>query len=53
MTDHWLHSFNYNVEESDAEGPNCETLATCRQLAHARAAFKVAIEEKPEPEGDW
>jgi hypothetical protein len=45
--DHWLHGFNYNVEEWDAEGLHYETLAICRQLAFARAMFKVAIEEKP------
>jgi hypothetical protein len=45
-----------------------ETLVICRQLAYARAVFKIAIEEKPagkfmirsrcrvvkrHPEGDW
>jgi len=45
-----------------------ETLAICRQLAHARAVFKQAIADKPtgrfmihsrtrvvkrHPEGDW
>jgi hypothetical protein len=66
--DHWLHGFNYNVEEWDADGLHYETLAICGQLAHARAVFKVAVEEKPRgrfmirsrprvvkrhPEGDW
>ena len=27
---HWLHGFNYNVEEWDAEGLHYETLAICR-----------------------
>jgi len=40
--DHWLHGFDYNVEEW-FEGYRYETLAICRQLAYARAAFKVAI----------
>jgi hypothetical protein len=67
MTDHWLPGFNYNVEEW-FEGDRYETLAICRQLAFARAVFKVAIEEKSggrfmirnrtrvvkrHPEGDW
>jgi hypothetical protein len=39
--------FNFNVEEWDAEGSNYETLAICRTLALARAAFKVAIAQKP------
>jgi len=66
--DHWQPSFNYNVEEWDAEGQHYETLAICRSLALARAAFKEAIAEKPSgrfmirsrtrvvkrhPEGDW
>ena len=46
MTGHWLHGFNYNVEEW-FEGDHYETLAICRSLALARAAFKAAIEEKP------
>ncbi len=65
--DHWLPGFNYNVEEW-FEGDRYETLAICRTLALARAAFKIAIEEKPtgrfmirsrarvvkrHPEGDW
>src|SRR5215471_15151647 len=68
LTDHWLHGFNYNVEEWDAEGQHYETLAICRSLALARAAFKEAVAEKPAgqfmirtrtrgvkrwPEGDW
>jgi hypothetical protein len=66
--DHWLPGFNFNVEEWDAKGQTCETLAICRSLALAHAAFKVAIAEKPagrfmtrhrirvvkrHPEGDW
>jgi hypothetical protein len=66
--DHWLPGFNFNVEEWDASGQNYETLAICRTLALARAAFKVVVEEKPDsrlmirnrirvvkrhPEGDW
>jgi hypothetical protein len=45
--DHWLTGFNYNVEEWNAEGLHYETLAICRNLALARAAFKEAIAEKP------
>jgi hypothetical protein len=45
--DHWLPGFNFNVEESDAEGLHCETLAICRTLAPARAVFAAAIAEKP------
>ena len=44
--DHWLFGFNYNVEEWD-ERHHFETLAICRQLAHARAVFKEAVAEKP------
>ena len=66
--DHWLPGFNFNVEEWDAVGQTYETLAICRSLALARAAFKVAFAEKPagrfmirtrirvvkwHPEGDW
>jgi hypothetical protein len=62
-----LPGFNFNVEEW-FEGDRYETLAICRTLALARAAFAVAIEEKPtgrfmirsrirvvkrHPEGDW
>jgi hypothetical protein len=43
--DHWLPGFNFNVEEWDATGQNYETLAICRSLALARAAFEVAIAE--------
>jgi hypothetical protein len=65
---HWLPGFNFNVEEWDAKGQTYETLAICRTLAHARAAFVAAIGEKPggrfmirnrtrvvkqHPEGDW
>jgi hypothetical protein len=38
---------SFNVEEWDAEGSNYETLAICHTLALARAAFNVAIAEKP------
>ena len=66
--DHWLPGFNFNVEEWDAKGDTYETLAICRTLALARAAFDAAIAEKPggrfmirqrtrvvkrHPEGDW
>ena len=66
--DHWIEGFNYNVEEWDAEGQHYVTLAICRSLELARAAFKEAIAEKPtvrftirararvvkrHPEGDW
>jgi hypothetical protein len=66
--DHWLPDFNFDVEECDAEGPTYETLAICLLLELARAAFKVAIAEKPagrlmigsrirvvkrHPQGDW
>jgi hypothetical protein len=44
--DHWPASFNFNVEEWDAEGLNYETPAICRSLELARAVFKVAVEEK-------
>jgi hypothetical protein len=55
-------------EEWDAEGLHFETLAIFRSLALARAAFEVAVEEKPasrimirsrtgvvkrHPEGNW
>ena len=43
---HWLPGFNFNVEEWDAKGLHYETLAICRSLEHARAAFKVAIADK-------
>jgi hypothetical protein len=64
---HWLPGFNFNVEEW-FKGDRYETLAICRTLALARAAFEVAVEEKPaarfvirnrtrvvqgHPEGDW
>jgi len=42
--DHWLPGFNFNVEEWDAKGHNYETLAICRTLEVARAAFKVVVE---------
>jgi hypothetical protein len=47
VQDYWLHGFNYNVEEWDADGLHFETLAICRQLAYARAVFKEAVTEKP------
>ncbi len=65
VQDHWLHGFNFNV---GFEGDRYETLAICRNLAIARAAFKEAVAEKPtgrfmigartrvvkrHPEGDW
>jgi hypothetical protein len=64
---HWLDGFSFNVEEW-FEGDRYETLAICRSLAIARAAFKQAIADKPSgrfmirsrtrvmkrhPEGDW
>ena len=45
--EHWLPGFNFNVEEWDAKGQTYETLAICRTLALARAAFAAAVEEKP------
>jgi hypothetical protein len=66
--DHWLPGFNFNVEEWDAKGQTYETLAICRSLGLARAAFAAAITEKPagrfmirsrtrvvtrHPQGDW
>jgi hypothetical protein len=45
--DHWLPGFNFNVEEWDATGQTYETLAICRTLALARAAFAAAVAEKP------
>jgi hypothetical protein len=66
--DHWLPVFSFNVEEWDAKEQNYETLAMCRTLALARAAFEVAIKDKPagrfmirsrtrvvrrHPEGNW
>jgi hypothetical protein len=65
--DHWLPGFNFNVEKW-FEGDRYETLAICRSLELARAAFAAAIAEKPasrfmirhrirvvkrHPEGDW
>jgi hypothetical protein len=65
--DYWLPGFNFNVEQW-SEGDRYETLAICRTLALARAAFDVAIAEKPggrfmirqrirvvkrHPESDW
>jgi hypothetical protein len=66
--DHWLPGFNFNVEDWDAKGQTYETLAICRSLALARAAFEAAVAEKPaarfmirsrtrvmkrHPQGDW
>jgi hypothetical protein len=65
--DHWLHGFNYKVEEW-FEGDRYETLAICRSLSLARAALRQAISDQPSgwfmirsrtrvvkrhPEGDW
>jgi hypothetical protein len=65
---HWLPGFNFNVEEWDAKGQTCGTLAICRSLELARAAFAAAVAEKPAgrfmirsrtlvaqryPKGDW
>ena len=36
---HWLPGFNFNVEEWSATGQTYETLAICRTLALAHAAF--------------
>jgi hypothetical protein len=36
---HWLPGFNFNVEEWDASAQTYETLAICRTLGLARAAF--------------
>jgi hypothetical protein len=44
---HSLPGFNFNVEEW-FEGDHYETLAICRTLALARAAFAAAVEEKPD-----
>jgi len=67
IPDHWLPGFNFNVEEW-FEGDTYETLAICRSVELARAAFAAAIAEKPaarfmirsrtrvvkhHPEGDW
>jgi hypothetical protein len=64
---HWLPGFNSNVDEW-FEGDQYETLAICRSLELARAAFAAAVAEKPaarfmirnrirvvkrHPEGDW
>ena len=45
--DHWLPGFNFNVEEWDAKGQTYETLAVCRSLALAHAAFAAAIARSP------
>jgi len=47
VENHWLPGFNFNVEEWDAKGDTYETLAICRSLALAQAAFTAAIAEKP------
>ncbi len=66
--DHWLPGFNFNVEEWDAKGQTYETLAICRTLALARAAFAAGSRRnragrfmirsrtrvvQRHPEGDW
>ena len=45
--DHWLPGFNFNVGEW-FEGDHYETLAICRWLALARAAFCVGRRESTE-----
>ena len=45
--DHWLPGFNFNVEEWDAKGLTYETLAICRTLGLARAAFAAAVDPQP------
>jgi hypothetical protein len=40
--DHWMPGFNFNVEEWDAKGLHYETLAICRNLTLAHAAFAAA-----------
>jgi len=40
---HWLPGFNFNVEEWDAKGQTYETLAICRTLAAAYAAFAAGL----------
>jgi hypothetical protein len=64
----WQPGFNFNVEEWSATGLSYETLAICRSLEMARAAFGAAVAEKPtsrflirnrtrvvkrHPKGDW
>ena len=44
--DHWLPGFNFNVEEW-FPGDRYETLAICRSLSSAHAAFAAAVAEKP------
>lgn len=44
--DHWLPGFNFNVEEWPKSG-GVETLAICRTLALAEAAFRAAVAAKP------
>jgi hypothetical protein len=44
--DHWLPGFYFNVEEW-FENNQYETLAICRSLALALAAFEVTVAEKP------
>jgi hypothetical protein len=65
--DHWIDGFNFNVEQWD-EHDRYETLAICRSMALALAAFNMAIAQNPDrrfmirnrtrvvkrhPEGDW
>jgi hypothetical protein len=44
---HWLPGFNFNVEEWDAKGRPTKHWRSAHSLGLARAAFKVAIAEKP------
>jgi hypothetical protein len=44
--DHWLPGFNFNVEEW-FPGDHYETLALCRSLALARAAFQRSPRSPP------
>jgi hypothetical protein len=68
IRNHWLPGFNFNVEEWSATAQTYETLAICRSLELARAAFAVAVAENPaarfmirnrirvvkrHPEGNW
>ena len=46
--DHWIDGFNFNVEAWDDAGLHFETLAICRSLALARAAFEAAIADNPD-----
>jgi hypothetical protein len=66
--DHRLPGCNFNVKKRDAKGLHYETLAICRTLALARAAFEFTLKGKPDSrlmirnrirvvkrhtEGDW